>query len=165
MLVQELRRIQDRHGYLPKQELIRLSELTGTPLYRLQEVASFFPHFRLTPPAQVEVLVCRDMSCALRGSRQLLTELQKFARGSQPTELRVQGTSCLGRCDRAPAVRIECCRSNPSSVDTESHSESHRERNYLTKNLSQLKSILQQSMEGTPPHGDDDTSYVPHGLA
>jgi len=42
VIVQELHRIQHDHGYLPEPELRRLAERTGTPLYRLQEVASFF---------------------------------------------------------------------------------------------------------------------------
>ena len=53
MIVQELHHIQHRHRYLPEQELRKLAERIGTPLYRLQEVASFFPHFKLKPPPAV----------------------------------------------------------------------------------------------------------------
>ena len=45
-----LRAIQEKHGYLPAGELRALSERTHAPLYQLQGVASFFPHFRLAPP-------------------------------------------------------------------------------------------------------------------
>ncbi|MGI9454932.1 MAG: NAD(P)H-dependent oxidoreductase subunit E, partial [Aeoliella sp.] len=71
MIVQELYRLQREEGYLREEPLRALAESTGVPLFRWQEVVSFFPHFRTTPPAKVEVHVCRDMSCRLRGSCEL----------------------------------------------------------------------------------------------
>ena len=54
MIVQELYKIQNRHGYLPRAELEGLAQRLATPLYRIEEVVSFFPHFRKTPPPDVE---------------------------------------------------------------------------------------------------------------
>lgn len=83
-----------------------LAERLETPLYKLQGVASSFPHFRLTPPPAVEVLVCADMSCHLRGGDRLKRSLEaNLARGSQ-TGIVVKPVSCLGRCDRAPAAAV-----------------------------------------------------------
>ena len=65
MIVQELTEIQSAHGYLPKDELKRLAQRLKEPLHRLHEVASFFPHFRLSPPAHCEMHVCRDFTCQL----------------------------------------------------------------------------------------------------
>src|SRR5690349_19214045 len=104
MIVRELQRIQAEFGYLPREKLAAVAKALTIPLYRVQEVASFFPHFRSSPPADVEVQVCRDMSCRLRGSQGLLQELQTFAEGKQ--NVHVEGVSCLGRCDRAPACQI-----------------------------------------------------------
>src|SRR5688572_31128765 len=106
MIVQELHAIQKTYGYLPTAELKALAERTATPLYRLQEVASFFPHFRRTPPPAVQVHVCRDMSCQLRGSCELREKLQGLSSELGPQKLGVEGVSCLGRCDRAPAAMI-----------------------------------------------------------
>ncbi|MGC4006690.1 MAG: NAD(P)H-dependent oxidoreductase subunit E [Pirellulales bacterium] len=47
MIVQELRRIQAEQGWLPHEALEASAESIGEPLYRLHEVASFFPHFKL----------------------------------------------------------------------------------------------------------------------
>jgi len=74
------------------------------PVYQLHGVASFFPHFRLHPPAPVEVRVCADMSCHLNGARQLLGAFQTEA--NRVSGMDVQTVSCLGRCDRAPAAEI-----------------------------------------------------------
>src|SRR5438105_1703545 len=75
MLVQHLRSIQNRFGYLPDAELLRLSHETGVAQARIEEVASFFPGFRQERdrPAAIEVRVCRDMTCHHHGAPKLLS--------------------------------------------------------------------------------------------
>src|SRR6476659_2994952 len=108
MIVQQLNQIQSRFGYLPRESLVALGERLAVPLYRIEEVVSFFPHFRKTPPPEIEIHVCRDMSCHLRGSGQMLTEVeQQLATEIAGGRALVCGVSCLGRCDRAPAARID----------------------------------------------------------
>lgn len=107
MIVQELRKIQNRcGGYLPVEELRSLSSRTNVPLHRLHEVISFFPHYRLKPPPPVEVRVCRDMACHLRGSNRLRQGLESVAREVGRGRIEVEGVSCLGQCDHAPAVSV-----------------------------------------------------------
>src|SRR5262249_51457167 len=101
MIVQALHEIQRQHRYLPRSELKALARRLNVPLYRIQEVASFFPHFRLgnEPPPPLEVRVCRDMACHLRGAAGLLAMLEDTCRQSAPGNSSVSGVSCLGRCD------------------------------------------------------------------
>jgi len=106
VIFDELRAIQLRCGYLPKAELESLSQRTQTPLYQLHSVASFYPHFHLAPPANAEVLVCADMSCRLNGACELRAELSRRFANARPGEIQLKDVSCLGRCDRAPAVAI-----------------------------------------------------------
>ncbi len=106
MIFDELRAIQLRHGYLPKAELESLSERSQTPLYQIHSVASFYPHFHLTPPSRAEVHMCADMSCRLNGACELRAELARRFAGARPEEVQIKDVSCLGRCDRAPAVAV-----------------------------------------------------------
>lgn len=106
MIFDELRAIQLRHGYLPKAELQSLSQRIQTPLYQIHSVASFYPHFHLTPPASAEVLVCADMSCRLNGACELRADLARRFAGGRARDVQIKDVSCLGRCDRAPAVAI-----------------------------------------------------------
>ncbi|MBA0085322.1 MAG: NAD(P)H-dependent oxidoreductase subunit E, partial [Acidobacteria bacterium Pan2503] len=106
MIFDDLRAIQLRYGFLPKVELEGLSQRTLTPLYQLHSVASFYPHFRLAPPAKAEIRVCADMSCHLNGACELRTELQRRFAGCRPEEVQIRDVSCLGRCDHAPAISI-----------------------------------------------------------
>src|SRR5215471_19783123 len=106
VIFDELRAIQLRYGYLPEADLEALSERTQTPLYQIHSVASFYPHFHLTPPAKAEVRVCDDMSCHLNGSCELRAELLRRFSGLRSDEVRIKDVSCLGRCDQAPAVAV-----------------------------------------------------------
>lgn len=105
MIVQELNAIQQKFGYLPEEELRSFSKRSRIPMYRLHEVASFFPHYRLKAPSTGTVLVCRDMACHLAGASRLRNTLEAAARETGE-RIEVGGVSCLGQCDRAPALLI-----------------------------------------------------------
>jgi NADH:ubiquinone oxidoreductase subunit F (NADH-binding)/NADH:ubiquinone oxidoreductase subunit E len=104
MIIQALYEVQQRCGYLPREELIQLSRRLNVPLHRVHEVASFYPHFRLQPPPRVDVRVCRDMACHLRGSAGLRRSLEELAAELDQGQIAVGGVSCLGQCDAAPNV-------------------------------------------------------------
>ena len=106
MIFDELRVIQSRFGYLPKAELEALSRRTQTPLYQIHGLASFYPHFHLAPPPDAEIHVCADMSCRLNGACELRAKLSRRFAHARPEEIQIKDVSCLGRCDRAPAVSI-----------------------------------------------------------
>ena len=141
VLVPALHRIQQQFGYLKPEALEEYSKETGIPQYRLQAVASFFPHFLLTRPKKVVLRVCRDLSCHLAGSGKMLRELDSLTN----EYVAVEGTSCLGRCDRAPAA----CMSMQGS---------EHERYYLARSSDQLKNIVATTLNGAPPESDHDAA-------
>ena len=100
--VDALRAIQEEHGWLDPAALAKYAEETSTPMYRLHGVASFFPHFRRSPPPSCTVAVCRDSSCWLAGSEALAAR----ARAEAGDDVVVEEVSCLGRCDAAPAFAV-----------------------------------------------------------
>ncbi len=97
-LIPDLHEIQREHGWLPREELVTLARERRRPLYEIEGLISFYPHFRTAPPAAAEVACCQDLSCWLRGSDERLEEL----RADPSIELRA--VSCIGRCDMAPAA-------------------------------------------------------------
>src|SRR3954468_17920707 len=105
MIQQELHAIQHEHGYLPVDALKALSVRINVPLHRIHEVASCFPHYRMDPPPAVDIKVCRDMACHLRGAPEFIRSLQEMA-AEVGGQVAVGGVSCLGQCDAAPAVMV-----------------------------------------------------------
>ncbi|HEV2057618.1 MAG TPA: NADH-ubiquinone oxidoreductase-F iron-sulfur binding region domain-containing protein, partial [Methylomirabilota bacterium] len=83
-----------------------LSERLQTPLYQLQGLASFFPHFRLSPPPPVDLGICADMSCHLRGADALRRSVEERVAQAGQGGVVVRPSSCLGQCDRAPAASL-----------------------------------------------------------
>ena len=104
MVVEELKKIQDKLGFIPEQEMNELSKRIDVPVYELHGVASFYPHFRLAPPPKASIHVCTDLPCHLRNSERLLDTVKQMAEGRPDIE--VKACSCLGQCDGAPAVMI-----------------------------------------------------------
>ena len=106
MIFDDLREIQEQYGYLPGAQLEALSKRTETPLYRINSVADFYPHFRLTPPPKVSVRICADMACHVRGCDRLRAELQQRFQGSSENDVSFGDASCLGQCDGAPSLSV-----------------------------------------------------------
>ncbi|HEX4074326.1 MAG TPA: NADH-ubiquinone oxidoreductase-F iron-sulfur binding region domain-containing protein [Candidatus Acidoferrales bacterium] len=106
MIVRELRAVQSQFGFLPADQLQALAKKIDVPITRLHQVASFFPHFRLTPPPRADVRVCRDMSCHLRGADRVRMNLEERFKGASEQDVTIRGVSCLGQCDHAVAVSI-----------------------------------------------------------
>src|SRR5258705_3768563 len=102
----DFRSIQHQFGSLPADRLQELAVKIHVPLSQIHAVASFYPHFHLTPPAQAEVRVCADMSCYLRGASNLKRGLEQTFSASGTQNVAVRGVSRLGRCDQAPALSI-----------------------------------------------------------
>jgi CYTH domain-containing protein len=92
-------------GWLPREELVALSRDVRRPLYEIEGLISFYPHFKTSPPAKVELAVCHDLTCWLHDSDQRITELK--ARYGDDVEIDIHEVSCLGRCDVAPAAALD----------------------------------------------------------
>ena len=103
-LIPALHAIQERVGWLPREELVALSREVHRPLYEIEGLISFYPHFRTTPPERVTLRVCHDLSCWLRGADDRLASIRERYGPHSDVEL-VEG-SCIGRCDAAPAAVV-----------------------------------------------------------
>ena len=103
-LIPALHAIQEREGWLPREELMALSREVRRPLYEIEGLISFYPHFRTTPPRRVTLRVCHDLSCWLRGGQERLTAVRE--RYGPDAEVEVIEGSCIGRCDAAPAATV-----------------------------------------------------------
>jgi NADH:ubiquinone oxidoreductase subunit F (NADH-binding)/NADH:ubiquinone oxidoreductase subunit E len=111
-LIPALNAIQERVGWLPRAELVALSRDVHRPLYEIEGLISFYPHFRTEAPAKVELRACHDLSCWLKGGEAKIAALRD--RYAQDADVTVVEGSCLGRCDLAPACTVN---EEPHPVD------------------------------------------------
>ena len=115
-LISMLMEIQERLGWLPREELEALAREHKRPLYEIQGLVSFYPHFRTEPPAGVTVRVCHDLACWLNGAQDRLAQLHEQYGDSGDVE--VVEISCPGRCDIAPAATVDEQPARLDDVDT-----------------------------------------------
>ena len=140
-----LARLQQVKGWLADADLRDLAARLEVPLYKLEEVVSFFPHFRRRPPAPVEVDVCRDMTCHLRGAASLAAKLRA------ESGVHVHEVSCLGRCDRAPAVCLN------RHTDDDIH-----DAFYLGRPAGDVVAAVRAAIAGGPVSPSDRDADLPH---
>ena len=103
-IIDSLNELMQEKGYLRDEDLRALAERLNVPLYRLEGLVSFYPHFRRTPPPRAAVALCRDATCRLAGGASWCARAREALAGVPGVE--VQEVSCLGRCDTAPAATV-----------------------------------------------------------
>lgn len=110
-LIPCLWQIQKEKGWIPPAAVPWLSKETDIPESHIYEVLMFYTMFNKKPVGKFHVQVCTNVSCALRGSRELV---QEFCRSFNVKEgevsvcgnWTVSRVECLGACDKAPVVQI-----------------------------------------------------------
>src|SRR5438876_3603624 len=113
-LIAALTAIQEEEGQISADALRALSERERVPLYHLHGLVTFYPHLRAAPG--VEIGVCTDLACHLRGAGGLLSGVVEGIRAAPGVKAEVRGCSCLGLCERAPAVMVGQGPVAPASV-------------------------------------------------
>jgi NADH:ubiquinone oxidoreductase subunit F (NADH-binding)/NADH:ubiquinone oxidoreductase subunit E len=103
-LIDALEEQQHERGWLDREGLEALAERLRVPLYRLEELVSFYPHFRREPPKRVTLRVCRDVACFMAGSSEHRARLEALC--ARHADVEHLAASCLGRCDTAPAATL-----------------------------------------------------------
>src|SRR5262249_44862183 len=101
-LIPLLTEAQHEHGYLSEATLRELSKKHTIPLHRFQQLVSFSPHFRPSPPPGVELPVGGDMSGWLAGGE----EGARKRRERAAADGGAQGVWGVGGCARAPAAMV-----------------------------------------------------------
>lgn len=103
-LLPALKVAQREVGWLPPETIAETADLVGVPHSAGLEIAEFYTmlHTEAVPP--VQVVVCAQLPCALRGAEQLIRDLQSALAGDS---VEVERTSeCFGACHRAPMARV-----------------------------------------------------------
>jgi NADH-quinone oxidoreductase subunit E len=110
-----LHAIQERFGYISPEAMEWVAARLDLKPINIYELVTFYPMFRQLPAGRHHIRVCRTLSCALAGSKDLRDYLcQKLgldvnASGLQTTadgKFSVEFVECLAGCGTAPVVMV-----------------------------------------------------------
>ncbi len=98
-------------GWLPHAAIEHVAGVLAMPAMRVQEVATFYTMFHLTPVGRHHIQLCRTTPCWLRGSdavRDTCTSKLGIGIGETTTDGKFSliEVECLGACVNAPVVQI-----------------------------------------------------------
>jgi len=110
-LLPVLHYLQQDKGYLSENDLCAVAEALNIPPVEVFGTATFYALFHTEPTGANVILACNNISCHLRGAEMPLARLQKelgIAPGQTTGDKKftLYETSCLGACDRGPAMMI-----------------------------------------------------------
>lgn len=106
-----LHRIQDECGYISEDNQKYLSRELNVSLAEIYGIITFYNRFSLTPKGKYNIQVCTGTACYVKGSLNLLEELNKKLgiAESQTTEdglFSLEAVRCLGACGLAPVIMV-----------------------------------------------------------
>jgi NADH-quinone oxidoreductase subunit F len=112
-----LRALQQRVGYVSRGAVNYLAVRLMVPPADIFGVATFYALLDVDPAPPVKLHVCDDVVCRTRGAAPLLEALRSRygPEGRETAGVVWHTTSCLGQCDRAPAVFVQ--RAGPEGGD------------------------------------------------
>ena len=110
-LVQVLRELQARLGWLPRAALLHVAHALGVTLAQVEGVAGFYRFLHLRPVGRYRVLFSDNVTDRMLGSEALMADLCRrlgVAPGqtSQDGLASIDKTSCTGLCDQGPALLV-----------------------------------------------------------
>ena len=103
--------IQEEKGWISKSAVSWLSEQTQIPESHIFEVLMFYTMFNKKPVGTFHIQVCANVSCSLKGGRELVQHLcedlnVKEGEQSSCGHWTVSKVECLGACDEAPVIQL-----------------------------------------------------------
>lgn len=111
-LIPSLHLAQAEVGYLPRETQNEVAVLFGLDPNEVNSVVTFYDMFFEEPVGKHIIHVCKNVSCMLRGSDQLIDNLchklkVKLREKTADGEFTIIPSECLAACDRAPMMLVD----------------------------------------------------------
>ena len=112
-LIPALHRCQEElGGWIAPETMEALASYIGLEPVEVYGVVSFYPMFRLTPPGKHVVSICKNISCDLRGAREIVAQVCRTTgapvHGTSPDgKWTVELVECQGACANAPMLDLD----------------------------------------------------------
>ncbi len=111
-LIPILENIQAKFGYLPEEELCKVSTEYGISLVDIYGVATFYSAFSLKPRGKHLISACLGTACHVRGGQAIAKEIEqqlnvKAGETTEDKEFTFETVNCLGACALGPVVVVD----------------------------------------------------------
>ncbi len=111
-LVEILREVNDKSGYLTRDHLKRIAERMNVSLSKVYSVASFYSLISLEPLGRHVIRFCQDAPCHVVGGQEVWEALEHelgipFGETTLDGEWSLLPTSCIGACAVGPVMMVD----------------------------------------------------------
>jgi NADH-quinone oxidoreductase subunit E len=111
-MISILQEIQEVCSYVPREAILRVSEITHVPASEIYGIVTFYAQFRLQPQGRHIIKICHGTACHLNGAEKLSDEVcrcvgAKEGETSPDGQFSVEKVACLGCCSLAPTIMID----------------------------------------------------------
>jgi NADH-quinone oxidoreductase subunit E len=103
----------ENHGFLTPEIMNAVAAYLGLPPIQVYEVATFYSMFEPRPVGRHHVSVCTNISCMLRGSQEVVDQVEKklgIKTGESTPDGRIylkREEECLAACTGAPMMMVD----------------------------------------------------------
>jgi NADH-quinone oxidoreductase E subunit len=100
-----------RGGWLHPRSIAEVAEYLDVPQAHVEGVVTFYTMFRDRPVGRDVVMVCKTLSCRLRGAQEVMDALEdrfgiEMGGTTGDGRFTIETAECLGLCDMAPCMLV-----------------------------------------------------------
>jgi NADH-quinone oxidoreductase subunit E len=110
-LIPLLQEVQEAHGYLSRDAVLRIGRHLSLPASKIYGVATFYNQFRFQAPGAYHLQVCRGTACHVKGSSGILEAVKRELKVGPGQTTRdglfsLEVVACIGACGLAPTISV-----------------------------------------------------------
>jgi NADH-quinone oxidoreductase subunit E len=110
-LIPLLQDIQDEHGYLSEESIVRVGNFVGLSTTKIFGLATFYDQFKFVPSGKVRIKICNGTSCFLNGSQSVINKIKEetgLIEGQTGRDgiFSYEIITCMGGCNNGPVLNI-----------------------------------------------------------
>jgi len=110
LLLEKLHETQNKFGYLPENEIIRIADEQDIPKAELFGIITFYSRFYLQPVEKFIIRICKSVSCGINRADNVRKKIEKYLElkdgCSKDGLFRLKTVECLGHCAEGPVMTI-----------------------------------------------------------
>ena len=103
--------IQENQGYISKEAMKWIAKKLEIQPINVYELVTFYPMFHQKPIGKKHVKICRTLSCALLGAKEICKTLQNklncpVGETSEDGNFTLELVECIASCHTAPVIQV-----------------------------------------------------------